>query len=95
MPAQVGRQCLGSLLVGVRRHHQESLSVQPAEAIGVAVKDGAVTLTGQAGFTKSGDTCTGTSLGPGQSCTVSVQFTPASYAPVSATLTAARSVSIA
>ena len=49
----------------------------------------AVTLTGQAGFTKSGDTCTGTSLGPGQSCTVSVQFTPASYAPLSATLTAA------
>jgi len=49
----------------------------------------AVTLAGQAGFTKSGDTCTGTSLGPGQSCTVSVQFTPASYAPLSATLTAA------
>ena len=34
-----------------------------------------------AGFTKSGDTCTGTSLGPGQSCTVTVQFTPTSYAP--------------
>ena len=49
----------------------------------------AVTLAGQAGFTKSGDSCTGTSLGPGQSCTVTVQFTPASYAPVSATLTAA------
>ena len=48
----------------------------------------AVTLTGQAGFTKSGDTCTGTSLGPGQSCMVGVQFTPASYAPLSATLTA-------
>src|SRR6185503_6915741 len=49
----------------------------------------AVTLAGQAGFTKSGDTCTGTSLEPGQSCTVTVQFTPASYAPLSATLTAA------
>ena len=49
----------------------------------------AVTLAGQAGFTKSGDSCTGTSLEPGQSCTVTVQFIPASYAPLSATLTAA------
>jgi virginiamycin B lyase len=48
-----------------------------------------VTLAGAAAFTASGDTCTGASLAPGGSCTVTVRFAPASVAPVSATLTAA------
>jgi hypothetical protein len=38
----------------------------------------AVTLSGPAAFTKTADTCTGTSLGPDKSCTVTVQYAPAS-----------------
>jgi hypothetical protein len=48
-----------------------------------------VTLAGPAAFTASGDTCTGASLSPGGSCTVTVRFAPTSTATVSATLTAA------
>ena len=48
-----------------------------------------VTLAGSGDFTITADTCTGTSLGPRTSCTVTVQFTPASAGTVTATLTAA------
>ena len=48
----------------------------------------AVTVPGSATFTITADTCTGTSLGPGKSCTVTVQFAPASTRTVTATLTA-------
>ena len=47
------------------------------------------TLTGAAAFTITGDTCTGTSLAAGGTCTVAVRFAPASSAPDTATLTAA------
>jgi Abnormal spindle-like microcephaly-assoc'd, ASPM-SPD-2-Hydin len=47
-----------------------------------------VTLPGSAEFTITADTCTGTSLGPGTSCTVTVQFAPTSPGTVTATLTA-------
>ena len=47
------------------------------------------TLTGAAAFTVTGDTCTGTSLGAGATCTVTVRFAPASIAAFSATLTSA------
>ena len=47
------------------------------------------TLTGAAAFTITGDTCTGTSLAAGGTCTVTVRFAPASTATGTATLTAA------
>jgi sugar lactone lactonase YvrE len=47
------------------------------------------TLTGAAAFTITGDTCAGTSLAAGATCTVTVRFAPASSAPDTATLTAA------
>src|SRR5215469_15148994 len=37
-----------------------------------------VTVSGSAAFTISADTCPATRLGPGASCTVTVQFAPAS-----------------
>jgi len=48
----------------------------------------AVMLSGPAAFTVTTDTCTGTDLGPGKSCTVTVQFAPASTGTLSATLSA-------
>jgi hypothetical protein len=48
-----------------------------------------VTLPGSAEFTVTADACTGTSLGPGKSCTVTVQFAPTSAGTVTAALTAA------
>ena len=48
-----------------------------------------VGLSGPAAFTITGDTCTGTSLGPGMSCAVTVRFAPSSAGAVTATLTAA------
>ena len=36
-----------------------------------------VTLSGAAVYAKTADTCTGTSLGPRKSCTVTVRFAPA------------------
>jgi len=48
-----------------------------------------VTLAGPAAFTASADTCTGASLAPGGSCTVTVRLAPASTTTVSATLTGA------
>jgi hypothetical protein len=47
------------------------------------------TLTGSAAFTITGDTCTGTSLAAGGTCTVTVQFAPASIATFTAALTSA------
>jgi hypothetical protein len=52
-----------------------------------------VTLPGSAEFTLTADTCTGTSLGGGKSCTVTVQFAPSSPGAAAATLTAASSKS--
>lgn len=48
-----------------------------------------VVLSGPAAFAITAGTCGGTSLGPGKSCTVTVQFTPASAGTATATLTAA------
>ncbi|MFI6833101.1 choice-of-anchor D domain-containing protein [Kribbella sp. NPDC050241] len=48
-----------------------------------------VTVTGSAAFTTGSDTCTGTSLVPGASCTVTVSFAPTSLGIVTANLTAA------
>jgi hypothetical protein len=47
------------------------------------------TLTGSAAFTITGDTCTGTSLAANGTCTVTVQFAPASRAAFTAALTSA------
>ena len=55
---------------------------------GTASRALTITLTGPA-FTITADTCTATSLGPGKSCTVTVQFAPAAAGPAAATLTAA------
>jgi hypothetical protein len=47
------------------------------------------TLTGSAAFTKTADTCAGTSLGPGKSCSVTVRYAPAAPGETdTATLTA-------
>jgi hypothetical protein len=48
-----------------------------------------VMVAGAAGFSITGDRCSGRSLGPGKSCTVSVRFAPTSLGTVTATLTAA------
>ena len=48
-----------------------------------------VTVAGSAAFTITADTCTGTSLGPRKSCTVTVQFAPTATGAAAATLTAA------
>jgi hypothetical protein len=48
-----------------------------------------VTVAGSATFANVSDTCTGTSLAPGASCTVTVRFGPTSLGAVTATLTAA------
>ena len=47
-----------------------------------------VGLTGSAAFTKTADACTGTSLGPRKSCTVTVAFSPTTAGSYTATLTA-------
>ncbi len=44
---------------------------------GSAIAALTVIVIGSAAFTKSADTCTGTSLGPGKSCTVKVTYSPA------------------
>ena len=56
---------------------------------GSAARALTVVLSGPAAFAIIADTCGGTSLGAGKSCTVTVQFTPASSGTVTATLTAA------
>jgi hypothetical protein len=47
-----------------------------------------IALTGSAAFTKTADTCNGTSLGPKKSCSVTVQFAPTGTGSAGATLTA-------
>src|SRR5215472_8923376 len=47
-----------------------------------------VTLTGSGKFSITADTCTGTSLGPGKSCRVTVRFAATAPGTVTATLTA-------
>ena len=49
----------------------------------------AVHLAGPGAFTITTNTCAGTSLGPGKSCTVTVRFAPAGAGTAAATLTAA------
>lgn len=49
-----------------------------ANSGGSATSALAITVTGSAAFTKTADSCTGTSLGPGSSCTVTVRYAPAS-----------------
>ena len=48
-----------------------------------------VTLTGPAAFVVTANACPATSLGPGQTCTISVRFTPVAGGAMTATLTAA------
>lgn len=56
---------------------------------GSAIAALTVTVIGSAAFTKTADTCTGTSLGPGKSCTVKVTYSPAAPGQADqATLTA-------
>jgi hypothetical protein len=47
-----------------------------ANSSGQATGPLTVTVAGSAEFTTIGDSCTGTSLGPGKSCTVSVRSPP-------------------
>jgi hypothetical protein len=45
--------------------------------------------TDPAAFVVTGNACPATSLGPGQTCSITVQFTPAAESAMTATLTAA------
>jgi hypothetical protein len=55
-----------------------------------------ITLTGSGAFTKTADTCTGTSLGPRKSCSVTVQYAPTTPGQGdAATLTAASGKTLA
>lgn len=45
-----------------------------------------VTLSGSPAFTVTADTCTGSSLGPGKTCTVTVRFAPAVVGAATATV---------
>lgn len=47
-----------------------------------------ISVSGSAAFTVTADTCTGASLGPRKSCTVTVRFAPRAVGPVSARLAA-------
>jgi hypothetical protein len=58
---------------------------------GRAVRGLTVTVSGSAAFTITASTCTAPRLGPGTSCTVTVQFAPAGTGLAAATLTAANS----
>lgn len=51
-----------------------------------------VTITGSAAFTATADTCTAVALGPNKSCTVTVQYTPASNTEVDAATVSATSL---
>jgi hypothetical protein len=73
----------------VRTREAASQSFTLANSGGRATGPLTVTLKGAAAFTTTGDTCTGTSLAPGVSCTVTVRFGPTSLGAVTATLTAA------
>ena len=48
-----------------------------------------VTLTGPAAFVVTANACPATSLGPGQTCSITVRFTPVAGGAMTATLTAA------
>ena len=47
-----------------------------------------ITLSDAAGLSLTEDNCTGTSLGPGKSCTVTVEYAPTASGPTRATLNA-------
>jgi sugar lactone lactonase YvrE len=73
----------------VRTREAASQSFTLANSGGRATGPLTVTVAGSATFTTTGDTCTGTSLAQGASCTVTVSFGPTSFGAVTATLTGA------
>jgi virginiamycin B lyase len=73
----------------VRTREAASQSFTLANSGGRATGPLTVTVAGSAAFTTTGDTCTGTSLAQGASCTVTVSFGPTSFGAVTATLTGA------
>ncbi len=75
----------GQVIVGQTASQDFTLANQGGSASGALT----VTLSGSAAFTILADTCSAISLGPGKSCTISVQFAPAGPGADSATLTAA------
>ena len=77
----------------VRTREAATQSFTLANSGGLATGPLTVTLEGAAAFTTTGDTCTGTSLGSGASCTVTVSIGPTSIGAVTATLTAASQTS--
>ena len=87
-PAVLGFQPVahdyGEVSVGQSSEHQFRL----ANTGGRASSALTVTVSGMRGFTITADTCTGTSLGPGKSCTVTVRFTPVAVGAATATVAA-------
>ena len=80
-PAQYG---YAQVTVGQKASQTFTLTNSGGTVTGLTVK-----LSGSAAFTVTSDTCPANYLGRHQSCTVKVQFAPASVGTVGATLTAA------
>ena len=74
----------GLVSIGARPERVFTLANSGGRASGALT----VSVAGSAAFSAAADTCTGTSLGPGKSCTVTVRFAPRAVGPVSATLAA-------
>ena len=74
----------GLVSVGARPERVFTLANSGGRASGAL----SVSVSGSASFTVMADTCTGTSLGPGKSCTVTVRFAPRTVGAVSAKLVA-------
>jgi hypothetical protein len=76
----------GTIDAGTSVFHTFVLTNQGSGATGALT----VTLSGSSSYAKTADTCTGASLGPKKSCSVTVQYAPtAEGAKSSATLSAA------
>jgi HYDIN/CFA65/VesB family protein/low-density lipoprotein receptor class B len=73
----------GQVSVGETSQHQLRLVNTGGRASSALT----VTVSGSPAFTVTADTCTGASLGPGKSCTVTLRYTPAAVGAAKATLT--------
>jgi hypothetical protein len=71
-PSSAGTYNYGTLTAGQTASQAFTLTNSGGKATAVLK----ITLTGAAAFTKTADTCTGTSLGPKKSCSVTVQYAP-------------------
>jgi Abnormal spindle-like microcephaly-assoc'd, ASPM-SPD-2-Hydin len=83
-PATNGGYDFGALEAG----KTESKTFTLTNSSGSATAELTISLSGSSAVTVTGDKCTGRSLGPKKSCTVSVRFAPAEGGSAQATVTA-------